>query len=148
MVRRKFVSKPVDFKKLKKGRAIPKQSMSLQEIVRRFVKRIPVEVNTSPPVYLDGFANEDLEKVSRLDTADRALRANEVAQRAEALKKEAEAKTSELVSENKRIADEKEAERLERESATGIDSLDNTMPDDSRPQGRRRPLSKDSKSDK
>lgn len=146
MVKRKYDFKPVDFKKFKKGKAIPKQSMSLAEIVRRFVKRIPVEVNAGEAVYLDGLGDQDLEKVSRLDPTDRAFHAMEHAQRTEALKKEADAKIKELVDEDKRIADEKKAEREERENATGIDYLDNTMPDDTTVPGTRKRVSRDSKS--
>lgn len=129
MVNRKFVCKPVNFAKVRKGRAIPKQSMDLKEIVRRFIKRIPVEVSTQEPVYLDGYGDADMEKVDRLSTVDRAFHATEVAERTAILKKEADAKTDELVKENERIRLEKEEqERSEREP--GIDLLDNTMPDD------------------
>lgn len=100
MVRKYFPPK-VDFKKTRPSKTIPDQSMSIQEIVRRFVRGIPVDIVEKKPVYVDQ-NDHDLEKLSRMDFGEKA-------EYAAALKLDAERLKAEL--------DERQAEHAEREAS-------------------------------
>lgn len=66
-----YKSPKINYKKQRKSLAIPDQSLSIQEIVKRFVRGIPVDVLQREPVYAD--QNEfDLEKLSRMDFGEKA----------------------------------------------------------------------------
>lgn len=82
-------------------KAVPNQSMAIDEIVRRFVKGIAVDVNRKQPIYVDQ-TERDYERMSRMDAVDKAQAA-----------KEFEAETKELSAKLK--ADE--ARRKENEKA-------------------------------
>ena len=115
-----------------KGRvsqALPDQSMSIQEIVERFVKGIPADIEQKQGVY-DDQTEFDLEKLGALDNADKAFQASELKARNEAIARELEADQrarAQAVREDE--ADKKEREDAER-AQSGIGLLDNTMPDD------------------
>lgn len=73
-----FKAPKIDFKKVNKGKAIPDQSLSIAEIVRRYVRGIPVDVVKRDAVYVDQ-ADLDLEAVSRMDFAEKASLASRIA---------------------------------------------------------------------
>lgn len=78
---------------------MPDQSMSIREIVRRFVRGIPVDVIQHEPVYSEN-DEHDLEKLSRMDFGAKA-------EFAEALGREAAQLESEL---NERVTTAREAQ--------------------------------------
>lgn len=111
-----------------KSRTIPDQTMSIKELVRRFVKGIPADVSQKQPVYVDQ-SDHDLERMSRMDSADKAYEA--VVMRAENERVEAELVESERRVQEERAIAKAEAEAASRaSSSSGIVSLDNTMPVD------------------
>jgi len=109
-----------------KSRTVPDQSMSIKELVRRFVRGIPADVIQREAVYVDQ-KDTDLEKLSRMDNCDKAYEALEMRAINERIIEEVEA--MQRASEAKKQADEKA--RVEKASGgAGIVSLDNTMPVD------------------
>ena len=126
MIRHQTVLKPVNYGKSPvKSQTIPDQSMSIHELVRRFVRGIPADVVQRKPIYTD--SDVDLEQLSRLDSTDKAYYAAQ-------MKAENEANASEFErerAERKRESEERQRADQEAENASsGIGSLDNTMPDD------------------
>lgn len=125
----------VDFsKKMKGSKTVPDQSMSVKDIVEKFIKTgLTPQRLSVPPVY-DGNNNaEDLEALARLDPTDKALKAAEFAalakqkaEQIEDLKRESDAKKRED-EDAKLIA---QHEKAAKERGSGIGSLDNTMPVD------------------
>lgn len=110
-----------------KSQTIPDQSMSIQEIVRRFVRGIPVDVVQRQPVYVDQ-SNHDLEAMSRMDFADKAFQAGEMRAQNEQVEAQIKAERQAM---KEREAERKQSEDKARErERAGIVSLDNTMPDD------------------
>lgn len=67
----------VDYKKVRKGQVVPDQSMSIREIVKRFVRGIPVDVLQRPGVFIDQ-NDHDLEQLSRMEFGDKAAMADEL----------------------------------------------------------------------
>lgn len=118
----------VNYKKKRKSQSIPDQSMSIKEIVKRFVRGIPVDVVQRQGVYAD--QNEfDLEKVSRMDFDEKFALANELKQRNESvLERRAD---NERALRERQERERKEAD-VSKSKATGIGSLDNTMPVDTK----------------
>lgn len=130
MVKHKFKFVVDDKKIVHKSRTIPDQSMSIHELVRRFVRGIPADVVQRDAVYNPNNNQVDLEALSRLDPADKAFEAAE-------MKARNDADAAEL----QRIYDESITRKQERERAanansegfqdgSGVESLDNTTPDD------------------
>lgn len=127
---REKLREPIDFgaKPLFPSMTQPDMALSIEDILTRFVKNIPVDVNQQRGTFLDG--SVDYEKLARLGAVDQAYAAKLYAAEAEAhegeLKRmiaevnEAEAREKALKAEGKTAAD----------AASGIESLDNTMPDD------------------
>lgn len=93
----------INYDKVRKSKTIPDQSMSIQEIVKRFVRGIPVDVLKREPVYSDQ-QDHDLEKLSRMDFGEKA-------EYAQALKRQGEELQNELreLAASAREAREKEA---------------------------------------
>lgn len=83
MSRTAYVIPKIDYKKRRKSFAIPDQSMSIQEIVKRFVRGIPVDIIQRNAVYSDQ-NDHDLEKLNRMDFADKTQFAKDLRQRSEA----------------------------------------------------------------
>lgn len=77
----------IDYKTKKKSLAIPDQSMSIQEIVKRYVKGIPVDVLQRKAIYADQ-EEEDLEKLARMDFGEKHEYAQALAERAAQIKAE------------------------------------------------------------
>lgn len=96
----------VDYKARRKSVTIPDQSLSIQEIVKRYVRGIPVDVQQRPQVYVDQ-QDDDLEKLSRMDFGEKAEYAAMLAEQAR--------KLSDDFEEMKRSAVERKAARLEEE---------------------------------
>lgn len=70
----------IDRVRVRKSVCIPDQSMSVQEIVRRFVRGIPIDVKQREAVYVDQ-NDHDLEKLSRMDFGEKAEFARSEAER-------------------------------------------------------------------
>lgn len=70
MQKNSYTRPKVDFKKRRKSVAIPDQSMSIQEIVKRYVRGVPVDIHKREAVYVDQ-NDHDLEKMSRMDFGDK-----------------------------------------------------------------------------
>lgn len=98
----------VDYKKRRKSMSVPDQSLSIQEIVKRFVRGIPVDVVQRQPVYSDQ-ADYDLEKLARMDFGEKAEYAQRLAEEADRLQTdyaEAQARATEAKQKAKRDAAE------------------------------------------
>ena len=129
MVRDKFDfnSIPKGNGKWEKSQTIPDQSMSIHELVRRFVRGIPADVIQRKPVFNPDNNDVDLERLGRLDPADKAFQASEMF----AQNKATASELQRTIDDRRRRAEESEkAEADQGEQQTGIESLDNTMPDD------------------
>lgn len=83
MVKYKFQVQPPSSRK-RKSVTIPDQSLSIEEIIKRFVRGIGVDVIQREAVYMNQ-SEFDFEKLNRMDFADRAAVADEVKQRTEAI---------------------------------------------------------------
>lgn len=118
----------IAYSKTRPSKTIPDQSMDIKELVRRFVKGIPVDVVQREKVYIDQ-SDLDLEKLSRLDAADRAFQAQEMrdnnAYLWERVKQAKQAQADASAAQERSRKAESEAQ-----NRTGIDTLDNTMPVD------------------
>lgn len=114
--------KLVDYKKRRKSLTLPDQSMSIQEIVRRYVKGIPIDVVQRRPVYTEN-TGMDLEQMSRMDFADKAALADEMRLEAEGLKEQL------IANDDQRRKERKAAIKAKKAKAQGSDiaPLDNTM---------------------
>lgn len=82
-MRQTYIQPKIDWKKRRKSSAIPDQSMSIQEIVKRFVRGIPVDILQREAVYSDQ-NDHDLEKLNRMDFAEKVQFARDLRQRSEA----------------------------------------------------------------
>lgn len=121
----------VDYGKVPyKSKTVPDQSMSIHELVRRFVKGIPADVEQRRSVYNPDNNEVDLEKLGRLDPADKAYEAASMHAQNEATKSE----IKRLYDEDARTRKEEQREQREadqgKHDGSGIGSLDNTMPHD------------------
>lgn len=72
---------------MKKSKTIPDQSLSIKEIVDRYVRGIPVDITEKKPVYVDQ-NDHDLEKLSRMDFGEKAEYAAALRDEAATLKAE------------------------------------------------------------
>lgn len=69
----------------RKYRTQPDQSLSIDEIMKRFVRGIPVDIQQREGVYVDQ-SEHDLEKMSRMDFGEKAAMAAELSEQTEAKK--------------------------------------------------------------
>lgn len=74
----------VKYNKRRKNRTIPDQSMSIKQIVEKYVRGIPVDVVKRQPVYIDQ-SQHDLEALSRMDFAEKAELAEQMRGEAQAM---------------------------------------------------------------
>lgn len=119
----------VNFKRSRKGKTVPDQSMSIKEIVRRFVRNIPIDVVQRTPIYLDQ-DEFDMEQISRMDFADKSALADELSARAKAIKEQLQGEVKAQAETERQAAIDRKAKA--RKGSTGIGSLDNTMPVDTK----------------
>lgn len=120
--------KPVDYKILRKSMTVPDQSMSIREIVKRFVRGIPVDIVQRHPVYLDQ-SDHDLEKLSRMEFGEKAELASQLGDHAAELQREHNDKVRQRAEEEATA----KAQRLkERQAKKHSSTLDNTMLNDTR----------------
>lgn len=77
----------IDYGKVRKSQVLPDQTLSIQEIVKRYVKGVPVDIARREAVYVDQ-NDHDLEKLSRMDFGEKAEYAQAMKQRADRLKTE------------------------------------------------------------
>lgn len=82
MLKHKYKSKGIDWKKQRKSVAIPNQSMHMKEILARFVKGLPIDVEQKQGVYLDQ-VDHDFDRMARLDATEKAFAATQFAEEAE-----------------------------------------------------------------
>lgn len=82
---RPYTQPEVNYAKVRKSRTVPDQSMTIQEIVKRYVRGIPVDVVKREPVYVDQ-NDHDLEKLSRMDFHEKAEYAQGLSEYAEGLR--------------------------------------------------------------
>lgn len=130
MLRDKFKTKTIDFKTIRKSITVPNQSMTIQDIVSRFVRGIPVDVKVKQGVYNPNNNDHDLNKMSNLDIVDKAYLATEMRESNERIQADIEA-SERAKAEEKQAEQEAELSELkQRAQQTGIGNLDNTMPDD------------------
>lgn len=80
-----YTKPTIDRKRIKPSVAIPDQSLSIQQIVQRYVRGLPVDVLQRKPIYIDQ-DEHDLEQLSRLDFGEKAELAIMLAHQAKALK--------------------------------------------------------------
>lgn len=80
----KLPKKP-DGAKPRKSKVVPDQSMTIKEIVKRYVKGIPVDILQREPVYMDQ-NQEDFEKLGRMDFGEKFNYAEVMANRAAGIK--------------------------------------------------------------
>lgn len=103
----------VDWKKKRPSKTLPDQSMSIQEIVKRFVRGIPVDVPNREAVYIDQ-SEDDLEKLSRMDFAEKAEYARQLGERANEMRSE----MAEAVRRSKEEREKAESEAASKGSET------------------------------
>lgn len=117
---------PVDFKKVRRGKTVPDQSMSIQEIVRRFVRGIPIDVIKRDGVYIDQ-SEHDLEQLSRMEFGDKAALADQIQARNEGLVAQHEASEREKKESAAKAKQEAQKKRADQKHSS---TLDNTMLND------------------
>lgn len=104
--------------------------MSIQEIVKRFVRGIPVDVVQRDKVYVDQ-SEIDLEKASRADFAEKAELARHMSEIAQSKRDDLE-EIERLRSERENPKTRSPKDEKTDEDEPGIDPLDNTMPVDTK----------------
>lgn len=114
--------------------AVPRQSMSLDDVMRRFQRGLPVDQKVHPNVYLRGKGAVDYERMSKLDFDAKAALAAEERAKAQRLIEQAkqakEAKEKRAKQERDRDAEYSERNRDRRSQA--VEDLDATLPDDTK----------------
>lgn len=68
---RKYKKPVIDYKKRRKSLTIPDQALSIQEIVKRFVRGVPVDIHKREPVYVNQ-SQYDMEKLNRMDFGEKS----------------------------------------------------------------------------
>jgi len=126
MLNTKRTRTTVDFKKVRRGKTVPDQSMSIQEIVRRFVRGIPIDVVKREGVYVDQ-SEHDLEQLSRMEFGDKAAMADDIKARNEGLVAQHEASEREKRENAAKAKQEAQKKRAEKKHSS---TLDNTMLND------------------
>lgn len=121
----------------RKGKTIPDQSMSIQTIVERYVRGLPSDVEHKTPVYVDG--DVDLEKVARMDFAEKAAYAAELQQERDQIVAEAKERASLRAKQKAEVLEERD------DKDSGSVVLDNTLPDDTSEENSERNTKKQSK---
>lgn len=106
----------IRWKDSRPSRTVPDQSLSIQEIVKRFVRGIPVDVVQREAVYSDQ-NDHDLEKLSRMDFGEKAEYARQLSEQAEGLANEIQERQAEHVEREATLAKEK-AERIAKKKAS------------------------------
>lgn len=126
----KFIPKPVLYKQLRKSKTLPDQAMSVETILSRYTRGVPVNVARREEVFIDQ-DEYDFEAMARMSFADKADLAESLRARAKEIER--------------RMNDARELEKEQREAfeqsqaqaqaeARNIDPLDNTMlPDTTSP---------------
>lgn len=98
----------VAFGKVRKGKTVPDQSMSIREIVKRFVRGVPVDIQQRQGVYVDQ-SEIDLEKVSRADFGEKAEMAQMFEAKAASIESALQARATELAKEQAQVQREQNA---------------------------------------
>lgn len=128
MIKEKRKRPKVDFKIRHTSLTVPDQSMSIREIVKRFVRGIPVDIRQRDPVYLDQ-SDHDFEKLSRMEFGEKAELADQLGAHAADLQREHNDKVRQRAEEEANA----KAQRLkERKAKKHSNTLDNTMLNDTR----------------
>ncbi|AZL82937.1 hypothetical protein [Apis mellifera associated microvirus 35] len=125
MIKYKFKASSRTTKQVNKSAAVPNQSLTVEQIVERFVRGIPVDVVQRKPVYIDQ-ETHDFEKLNRLDFAEKTAMAEQIRAENEAIYSDLQERER-----AQRESDQRRAEERAGGARTaGIEDLDNTMPDD------------------
>lgn len=92
----------------KASETVPNQSLSIQEILRRFTKGLPIGDNNQVPVYIDQDEDNaiDLEKLAKADFGEKAAYADMLKQRHAAISEEVERQNEQAAADEKRSAEE------------------------------------------
>lgn len=114
-----YIVPKINYSKQRKSVAIPDQSLTIQEIVKRYVRGIPVDVLQRKAVYSDQ-EDHDLEKISRMDFGEKAAYAAEQAEQAKQLRNELNEKEAEHREAQQRAASEKAARLAKRKKADDL----------------------------
>lgn len=120
-MKRNYVVPAVRWKGRRKSRTIPDQSMSIQEIVKRFVRGVPVDIVQREAVYSDQ-NDHDLEKLSRMDFGEKAEYARHMSEQSERLATEIQERESEHRERQATLSKEK-AERIAQKKASKASSI-------------------------
>ena len=113
------------------SRALPDQSLTIKEVLRRFVKGMPVDAVKREPVYQD--VGIDLEKLARADFGEQFELSQQFKQQAQDIEAKAEAQQRQRDEAMKNEAESKRKQKrrkTEPENESDIEDLDNTMSDD------------------
>lgn len=113
-------------------KAVPRQSMSLDDIMRRFQRGLPVDQKIHPNVYLRGKGSMDYERMSKLDFDEKAAIAAEEKAKQERIIKQAKEANAAQAKEAKQAREDKRDHASERDqrSRKAVEDLDATLPDD------------------
>lgn len=85
MIRDKFTLTPTRWKVRRVSKkVIPNQSMTMREVIERFVKGLPLDIKEKQKIYLDQ-VDHDFEKMSGMDLTEKAYQATEFKTAAENL---------------------------------------------------------------
>lgn len=121
----------INTRRVSKSETQPNQSMSLKEMVKRFVRGIPVDMVRREGVFMD-HENTDFEKLSRMDFAEKIEYAEQYGKRAQEMEQALKERQDRHDEAERRKKDEAIKPPAPKKSArkAGIENLDNTMPDD------------------
>lgn len=129
-MRIKYQRPAIDFKKKSRSLVKPNMAMSIDTIVQKFTRNIPIDILRRDPVWSEG--DDDLESMSRMDFDDKAALAAD--------KKAYAKQLTEQLEERERTEKEKRIEKAKAKQAQAQKdfekhsrSLDNTMLHDTRP---------------
>lgn len=128
----KEIRKPtkIDYSVLRPSMTIPDQTLTVKQIVSKYIRGIPVDVKQHVPVYIDQ-NDHDLEKLNRMEFGDRAAMADQMRANNERIKAEHNDEVSARRKRNEEEAKAKKARNLANKK-THSSNLDNTMLDDTK----------------
>lgn len=90
---------------------VPNQSLTLKQILDRFVRRLPLPVREGDGVFIDGYEDVDLEKIQHEDITIRKEMIAELKKEV-AYKQEQQKLAEQKAAEAKKLADEKAAQAV------------------------------------
>lgn len=130
-------------KRLRRNNTLPNRAMSIETILEKYVRKMPIEVSNREKVYIDQ-DEYDFEKMSRMSFDEKFEMARDMEAKARQIDLEARQRSETHANEEAERSEDQTGRTQSR--ASSIDNLDDTMLDDTGSE--KRPVSKKKSSTK